>query len=552
MAYAAGQSARRLGAEWAVNHPRHFEIYGRSLPGNPTMQYFDGVWTQWRRELFAKLPPLLLSDAPRDMYQFGVYTGGGLREMLLLCEQHQLPVRHVYGFDSFAGLPPETSGVARDRRWGLLWKEGAFDASAALGTLGDTRATMQAVRAYVLANQTAGPSRPGVTLVPGFFNESLTRELPRGMRPAMYIDVDVDLYRSSMDALRWVFANGIAVVGTVIGYDDWSIKDGGEQKAHAQIEREFNVTFARVGLRAGGVAAFQVLRRNELPTLPAEAALPTDEDHAAGVAAAAHGSDPEACTAALVRHIELAPKQSALACTGKLECKRSYPLALVNCSAFAEVGASLRTLHEATGPHEQAWRDCQAARSPSLTSGGWCLSAPRKMTVACGSKRETSCFMNVSATATGRSRAYWLPGTVSPARSSDPATRRCAFLTLTCHICAVPTPRAPQTTTTRPTSESSSCSSPCCPHRAACTTRWPTSVRAWGRCARPCRAETRSSAVPPTMAPATLRTPPRALCSGLTSPGPWRSRVPTGSSRLRWASTCPTSLSRCSYATCTR
>jgi hypothetical protein len=103
-----------------------------------------------------------------------------------------------------------------------------------------------------------------VDFVAGFYSTSLTEGVAekRGMKPAQYIDIDCDLYVSTKDALGWAFRAGIAVPGTLIGYDDWWVlpcSDGtsrplevGEGLAHREIADRFDVEFACV---AGPCAA---------------------------------------------------------------------------------------------------------------------------------------------------------------------------------------------------------------------------------------------------------------------------------------------------------
>jgi len=266
---AQAASGRRLRAEWSHQHPDHAKMFGKSLRGNPSMLYFDGFWTEWRRKLFARLPevyPQSFFNTPRDMYEFGVYTGAGLREILHLAQKYHFPVRNTYGFDSFQGLPKEQPGVPLDPRLENSWKEGAFDASAILSAGSvplSVDETVRRVNDYVLANITLSQGS-SLELIPGYYSSSLTPGLlqSRNMQPAMYIDIDVDIYRSSMEALRWMFANGLVTSGTVIGYDDWSHKNGGEIKAHHDISLEFNVTFKQVFI-AGGAAAFTVTSLGE-------------------------------------------------------------------------------------------------------------------------------------------------------------------------------------------------------------------------------------------------------------------------------------------------
>ena len=139
-----------------------------------------------------------------DIYAFGVYRGTSLLE---LGERVFPEAVRLWAFDSFTGLPDSAAAEGHPD-----WAAGSFraaeDASAA---------------EHLIASLTArlgGPARLGV--VRGYFNESLRRGLAaaHGMRPARYVDIDVDLYSSTIDALEWLFDEGLVVPGTLIGYDN--------------------------------------------------------------------------------------------------------------------------------------------------------------------------------------------------------------------------------------------------------------------------------------------------------------------------------------------
>ena len=69
---------------------------------------------------------------------------------------------------------------------------------------------------------------------PGFFRDSLSSELISSgeLKPALYIDIDCDLYISTYEALDFMFANDLVRTGTYIGYDDW-----GDTKLYLEGER---------------------------------------------------------------------------------------------------------------------------------------------------------------------------------------------------------------------------------------------------------------------------------------------------------------------------
>ena len=95
--------------------------------------------------------------------------------------------------------------------------------------------------------------------VSGFYSESLTKAglvQQLGMQPAKYVDVDVDLYSSTVEVLDFLFVHGLIAPGTVIGFDDfWSIAclpnsdenssplAEGEALALVEAARRYNATF---------------------------------------------------------------------------------------------------------------------------------------------------------------------------------------------------------------------------------------------------------------------------------------------------------------------
>ena len=89
------------------------------------------------------------------------------------------------------------------------------------------------------------------------------------MRPALYVDIDCDVYSSSITALRWLLKSNIIVPGTVVGYDDWKYGGSGsdsqlmgEPRAHAEVTKEFGLEWRSVNV-GKSQAAFQLLSRKD-------------------------------------------------------------------------------------------------------------------------------------------------------------------------------------------------------------------------------------------------------------------------------------------------
>jgi hypothetical protein len=150
-------------------------------------------------------------------YQFGVFTGTGLKKIA----DHVKTRGHIWGFDSFKGIPPETEEENdnwRHPKTGKLkahFLEGGYSAAHALNTT-SLRSVLRFVAAHV-------GHRKDVTLVPGFFNDSLNDGLLRrhALRPALHVDMDADIYLSAIQSLDWMFAHRLIVPSTFLRYDDW-------------------------------------------------------------------------------------------------------------------------------------------------------------------------------------------------------------------------------------------------------------------------------------------------------------------------------------------
>ena len=180
--------------------------------------------------------PLRISFSPLekgDIYQFGVAQGYSLSQLLKIHDG-----RRAWAFDTFSGMPDPEKG---EPTFHVTWRRGAFNSMAS---------ARRAARLPLLGNLISK-----VHTVVGRFQESLTPGLAAqlGMSPAVYVDIDADLYSSAMVALDWMFQEDLIKVGTVIGYDDyWDLacKNGsskveryGEAKAHVEISIKHKVQF---------------------------------------------------------------------------------------------------------------------------------------------------------------------------------------------------------------------------------------------------------------------------------------------------------------------
>jgi len=166
------------------------------------------------------------SSHPR-YFEFGVGQGGTLmayvQALIRFCKKYQFDLSRfeIYGFDSFRGLPDKASHKDDHRDW----EKGAlnYPTDIVLSRIATTKLPPEQV-----------------TLVEGFFSDSLTEELREKLshQPPAIITVDCDYYSSTMTVLEWLSA--FLPSGTLFYFDDiWSFHGNPEHGELAAIH-DFN------------------------------------------------------------------------------------------------------------------------------------------------------------------------------------------------------------------------------------------------------------------------------------------------------------------------
>lgn len=179
-----------------------------------------------------------------DVYNFGVYTGGGLRALVKGFGKVNVSFNHIWGFDSFTGLPTSNlrlhSPTIHSKH---VWQEGDLNAADQMyKVLGSAAYDFEKLSAHIIRH--IGTSR--ATLVRGFFNESLPALSPTmtaRMRPALLVDVDCDIYEGTVEGLSWLLQHHLLVVGSFVYYDDWQRAGEGEVKAHDELTAQYRLVW---------------------------------------------------------------------------------------------------------------------------------------------------------------------------------------------------------------------------------------------------------------------------------------------------------------------
>ena len=170
----------------------------------------------------------------KDIYEFGVYTGGSFIRFQKLLMNLQIKCHSIYGFDSFIGFPEKE---------GIFEKE-TFNTLSVLN-LSTIDEIIEILKQKILF------SNIPTYFIPGFFKDSLNDHLLKqyNFKPAIMVDIDVDTYSATIECMEFLFQNNLIEKGTLIAYDDWgAFKEftGGESKAHIELMNKYNVVVEEV------------------------------------------------------------------------------------------------------------------------------------------------------------------------------------------------------------------------------------------------------------------------------------------------------------------
>lgn len=161
-----------------------------------------------------------------DYLEFGVYNGTSMICMHEALLATGLEGVRLIGFDSFKGLPPE----AADDDGGDVWQSGQFGCP-------------QDVTLQRLGR--AGVPMRSVSLVPGWFKDTLTEQRRAELNPSPWIVmIDCDTYTSAHLALEYLWP--IMSNPCVLFFDDWrlndlDIKGMGELRAFSEFIKKYSI-----------------------------------------------------------------------------------------------------------------------------------------------------------------------------------------------------------------------------------------------------------------------------------------------------------------------
>lgn len=147
------------------------------------------------------------AHVPGSIVEFGVASGSWIKRVHAHLNQTN-QIRDIYGFDSFEGLPD--SNKDHDE---AHWSKGQF--------------------AYSLEHVSSNlevDKNPNITLVRGWFSDTLPKPIAQSIKEIAFAKVDCDLYDPSVECLEYL--RGRLSDGAILHFDDWAFSSNiGESKA---------------------------------------------------------------------------------------------------------------------------------------------------------------------------------------------------------------------------------------------------------------------------------------------------------------------------------
>ena len=167
-----------------------------------------------------------------------------MKEIANILSKHKKDVSAFRGFDVFTGMPKETAEPIWQESWNPDILPDEFNVVKYWG-LKTPEECAERVQTQVQDIYTSKQKETNVSVVAGLVEETLP--VQENLKPALYVDFDLDIYSPTKFAFNYMMENNLIVPGTIIGYDDWGgtpgfeeMKDG-ESRAHREIIEEYGI-----------------------------------------------------------------------------------------------------------------------------------------------------------------------------------------------------------------------------------------------------------------------------------------------------------------------
>jgi hypothetical protein len=184
-----------------------------------------------------------------DVYQFGVFNGGSMKEIASILNKHKIQVNTFYGFDVFTGMPKETAEPIFQDSWNPDIFPDEFNVLKYMN-LQTPEDCADHIEQEVQNIFIGKDNKSKVSVVAGLVEDTLPNQ--KDLKAAFYVDFDLDIYSPTKYTFDYLMQNKLIVPGTLIGYDDWGGTPGfeefkdGESRAHKEIVDKWRIKIAKL------------------------------------------------------------------------------------------------------------------------------------------------------------------------------------------------------------------------------------------------------------------------------------------------------------------
>jgi len=157
------------------------------------------------------------NNLPQVYFEFGCHSGRTFSSAVNAANYLGLEEANFFAFDSFKGLPK-----TKENEDGIF-QEGEYSTGVQ-----EFKRIVKKNTGLILNNE---------NIIEGFYSDSLSDSLQAKMPKVGIVHIDVDLYSSTVDVLK--FIKPLIVKGSILIFDDWYCFPAGEAKGERLALEEF-------------------------------------------------------------------------------------------------------------------------------------------------------------------------------------------------------------------------------------------------------------------------------------------------------------------------
>ena len=196
-----------------IFHPKLLQTHKRYLYTNEHLKFVHILESINYQKVAGNNGKIL----PLTFFEFGIHSGRTFCAAINAVNYLKIKDYNFYAFDSFQGLPETNS------KEDGIFKKGTFNTSTS--------------QFNKIVKRNTGYRMPDSNIIKGFYKDSLDHKLQSRLPKAGIIHIDVDLYFSTVEVLK--FLKPLLVPGSLLLFDDWYCFPPGSNMGEKRAFNEF-------------------------------------------------------------------------------------------------------------------------------------------------------------------------------------------------------------------------------------------------------------------------------------------------------------------------